>query len=851
MATAPVLTISPGALLPLVCYLLLFLQSVSSVSFSQPTRVPGSPELVKADMFPYLFWKPPEGRFYLPSPYPPESVDRYGYYYPDPVSDGAIDAIDWEILPIQIPNDLVSGVKEEEEDDEAPVYKLRAMSPPYPKTLTPQYGRHPGSSEPLPLVYADELFGNKNGVPFQSSSSSSSPQVVQRKVSQTENRYASHRYPHLFQPHPDGQKPAPLIPGKGPVKINYGPEELYDPDYEIILTPGSSGDEAEGNNSTTGDSDGVRQHFEESSPSAVQEFGYFYTINDFSPAIDPYKNSRYDDDQGGGSQVRIPEVHASINQSSGNLGNSYSYNHGSSYTYFSFGGSSNVEENTEAEENPKPEENFEKGPGYSTQVPHWAQFDTQRIHAHTTEFPHITYPTPAQTHHQQTYHYTDQETPHQPHHQITDQETSHQQQQPSQPYYEDVHPRYKLNERHYETLHPYQQQLPPYHSQEPPTSHHQQPPEYHRQPPSQYEQIPSYHQHLPHQPHPQSTHYLQEQQQLTQYPQSPERPQQLPKEHHQPPQDFNPSPEYYQVSTEQPQEHLQYYHQPVEEQQEEPQELAQYYEQLPYHYKNEETHPPPAEHQAGNHEGVEEHQWVSEPQEHHTALFSYIQKTAPHHPKRQGHRRPGRRQDIHHRRQQPYQQQQLHASDFDGIDRLSGYDPLTSLVPGGLIVLGLALAFFYFNYVWYPTPVVTARLAKIVSEVQPVLHDGDDQGRAAAEVYEVFRSLEKDYSTLWSDTCRGRVVCKVHHEFPQLWTVTRATLPIIRSNLPAMLLPSDNERGRAVPEGLNTTHYLEAARLGTFGHDCNKEYESCPLPDIEVKKTLRRLLGIERLVDVD
>lgn len=37
-------------------------------------------------------------------------------------------------------------------------------------------------------------------------------------------------------------------------------------------------------------------------------------------------------------------------------------------------------------------------------------------------------------------------------------------------------------------------------------------------------------------------------------------------------------------------------------------------------------------------------------------------------------------------------------------------------VPGGMLVLGLALATYYFNYVWYPTPVVTAKFGKILSD---------------------------------------------------------------------------------------------------------------------------------------
>lgn len=38
--------------------------------------------------------------------------------------------------------------------------------------------------------------------------------------------------------------------------------------------------------------------------------------------------------------------------------------------------------------------------------------------------------------------------------------------------------------------------------------------------------------------------------------------------------------------------------------------------------------------------------------------------------------------------------------------------PVSLAVPGGLVALGLGLAYYYFNYVWYPTPVVKARLSK-------------------------------------------------------------------------------------------------------------------------------------------
>lgn len=49
-------------------------------------------------------------------------------------------------------------------------------------------------------------------------------------------------------------------------------------------------------------------------------------------------------------------------------------------------------------------------------------------------------------------------------------------------------------------------------------------------------------------------------------------------------------------------------------------------------------------------------------------------------------------------------------------------------------MLGLALALFYFNFVWYPTPVVTAKIYKMLSDNTPTGSLDEGQQRAVGEV---------------------------------------------------------------------------------------------------------------------
>ena len=56
-------------------------------------------------------------------------------------------------------------------------------------------------------------------------------------------------------------------------------------------------------------------------------------------------------------------------------------------------------------------------------------------------------------------------------------------------------------------------------------------------------------------------------------------------------------------------------------------------------------------------------------------------------------------------------------------------------MPGGLLVLTLGLALYYFNFVWYPTPVVTAKLLKVLSEMPIGSNlDAEVQEKALQEV---------------------------------------------------------------------------------------------------------------------
>ncbi|KAK3864718.1 hypothetical protein Pcinc_029612, partial [Petrolisthes cinctipes] len=182
------------------------------------------------------------------------------------------------------------------------------------------------------------------------------------------------------------------------------------------------------------------------------------------------------------------------------------------------------------------------------------------------------------------------------------------------------------------------------------------------------------------------------------------------------------------------------------------------------------------------------------------------------------------------------------------VERLTtGVEALgpSMVLPGGMLVVGLALATYYFNYIWYPTPVVTAKLGKILSDS---MEDDDPfltshHQKAITEVYEVFRGLEKhtqqqqqqqgegegeggggggggEGSVLWSGECRSQLVCEVHRRLPALWHVTQACSTIFRS------LVDGKEVGDVDSE---VERYLTAGRRGAEGinKSCHHYYPAC------------------------
>nr|XP_053633987.1 uncharacterized protein LOC128689655 [Cherax quadricarinatus] len=172
------------------------------------------------------------------------------------------------------------------------------------------------------------------------------------------------------------------------------------------------------------------------------------------------------------------------------------------------------------------------------------------------------------------------------------------------------------------------------------------------------------------------------------------------------------------------------------------------------------------------------------------------------------------------------------------VDRLANIDPLSpaSVISGGMLVLALALALFYFNYVWYPTPVVTAKMIKLLLDAAPSELITADQEKAITEVYEVFRSLETTYShnqDLWLPFCKNRMVCQVHKEVPGLWQVTQAYAALVRSSLATGPENSDD-----------LDAYLKAAQQGEAATSCDTHYPACTMPPVPVRASLQRLLGI-------
>ena len=73
------------------------------------------------------------------------------------------------------------------------------------------------------------------------------------------------------------------------------------------------------------------------------------------------------------------------------------------------------------------------------------------------------------------------------------------------------------------------------------------------------------------------------------------------------------------------------------------------------------------------------------------------------------------------------------------IDRTQPEEDSSMWWPGGLAALGAGLSLFYFNFIWYPTPVVTARLQNIVSGSMPSNSLTEEAQRAIGDVTKVIR----------------------------------------------------------------------------------------------------------------
>ncbi|XP_069995754.1 uncharacterized protein [Penaeus vannamei] len=207
----------------------------------------------------------------------------------------------------------------------------------------------------------------------------------------------------------------------------------------------------------------------------------------------------------------------------------------------------------------------------------------------------------------------------------------------------------------------------------------------------------------------------------------------------------------------------------------------------------------------------------------------------------QRRRKPGGQQDAYFARphRQPHLRPrpgQLKRPNY--VDRVMTGDTVTSsvFVPGGMLIVALALALFYFNFVWYPTPVVTARLIQKISDSAPDNFLSDSRRKAVEKIYEVFRSLELEYTEEpepWTDVCKSRFVCEVHRELPGLWQVTQTCAALIRSSL----VKGPQENG-------NFTMYFEAAQKGSRGGDCVDYYKGCYMRQIPIRLSLQEALGI-------
>ncbi|CAL4066152.1 unnamed protein product, partial [Meganyctiphanes norvegica] len=174
--------------------------------------------------------------------------------------------------------------------------------------------------------------------------------------------------------------------------------------------------------------------------------------------------------------------------------------------------------------------------------------------------------------------------------------------------------------------------------------------------------------------------------------------------------------------------------------------------------------------------------------------------------------------------------------DIYNIDRFSDSAISSTLaIPGSMLIVALGLALFYFNFVWYPTPVVTARLVQMISNKFPEHTLNDDQQKVVGKMYEVFRGLESQ-TTLdhaWTPQCRSRLVCQVHEELPGLWKVTNMSSNIFRTI-------------SATRPGGNTDvgQYMAAAEHGASGQDCMQHYNKCAIPDMPIKDLVLHLVGL-------
>ncbi|KAK4290116.1 hypothetical protein Pmani_036965 [Petrolisthes manimaculis] len=164
-----------------------------------PTVVPGSHHLVSDTDFPYEFWRATGQRRVAPSTHKsPQHHSDYGYYYGEPKIDLGNNPTTWKILPIQIPDDLVGNAS-------LPVEPLTPTVPPvpvYPTSITPQYGRHPGATEAQHLYHPERLYQHQTRKRYQiqdGSVSGSSSSVVPNEPTLHQHKHTTATNSHVYK----------------------------------------------------------------------------------------------------------------------------------------------------------------------------------------------------------------------------------------------------------------------------------------------------------------------------------------------------------------------------------------------------------------------------------------------------------------------------------------------------------------------------------------------------------------------------------------------------------------------------------------------------------------------------